>query len=876
MPRNNFGIPPRQPLLWAACAFACGIALARLCWRPAMWWVVAACVLALATAVLVWRTRSSRLRDFCAVITALLFVVAAGSFAGHGRAEEHLDALSIQPYTLAGEAIVTAHLTSDGVMRGPKQSVDVETEEIEADGKVTAIAAGLRINIYTRERYREDDDEADPAMADRFIVGQRLRFPVKLREPRSFRNPGSWDYPAYLHTQGIVALGSARSDRIELLPGNSASRWELWRSNARRSIIAKIHRLWPRGQAGLMDAMLIGERSALGHETQVEWQRTGVYHILVVSGMNIGILAYVAFALLRRFRSGEWLATLLTIALACVYAYLAEMGAPVVRSVVTLTIYLIARLLYREHAALNAIGAAALLLMAADPNTLYDPSFQLTFLCVLAIAGIAAPLLNRTCEPYKRALSQLQTLAWDITLPPKVAQFRVELRMIVARVARVLSFGQEPGKYANRTASAIVTSVPRLILSAAELMIVSTIMQVALALPMVAYFHRATVLGLAANMAAVPLTGVLMAAAALALGLSYTSTALAFLPAKIAGWSLAIMMWSVRVLGGLRLANVRVPQPSHLIALFCAAALAFAMLTAHRRRWIAATGLAALAISAITLVLAPRRPNVEPGKLEVTSVDVGQAESTFVVTPEGKTLLVDAGGSLGPLQSEFDFGEEVVSPYLWSRGFSHVDVLALTHAHSDHLGGMRSMIANFHPQEFWLGPNADIRELRDVLAFAREHGVRVVLRHGGDAWDFSGVHIRAVSPPRDWQPGPQVKNNDSLVLKITYGDNSVLLTGDEEKQVEPAMEQQDIHADLMKIAHNGSKTSTTPEFLAAVHPKIAFISVGARNSFGHPRIEILQRLAEAHVKTYRTDTMGAVSFYLDGKQISVRPSSEAR
>jgi competence protein ComEC len=246
-----------------------------------------------------------------------------------------------------------------------------------------------------------------------------------------------------------------------------------------------------------------------------------------------------------------------------------------------------------------------------------------------------------------------------------------------------------------------------------------------------------------------------------------------------------------------------------------------------------------------------------------------------VVTPDGKTLLVDAGGSLGPFQSEFDFGEEVVSPYLWSRGFSRVDVLALTHAHSDHLGGMKSMIANFHPQEFWVGPNADVRELREVLEFARERGVRIVERRGGDEWELGATHIRAVSPPADWQPGPKVKNNDSLVLKISYGANSVLLTGDEEKQMEPAMARQDIHADVMKIGHNGSKTSSTDEFLDAVHPSYAFISVGARNSFGHPRHEVLERLAERHVKTYRTDALGTVSFYLDGKQVSVRPWSAA-
>ena len=873
MSRNNFGSTPRQPLLWAACAFACGILVARYCWRPAAWWAIAAYVLMLAAAVLVFR-RNARFRDRAGHYAALFALVAAGALAGHARGEDHIDALCIQPYARGQEVRVTGHVMRDGVLHGARQSVDLEIEQIEEVGEAKQITAGLRINIYTRERYREDDDDPDPATAARFTVGQRVRFPVKLREPRAFRNPGAWDYPAYLHTQGVVALGSVRNDRIELLPGNSASRWQLWQSRARRSIVAKIHSMWPHEQAGLMDAMLIGERSALGHETQVEWQRTGVYHILVVSGMNVGILAFVVFALLRRFRSGDLLATILTVALACAYAYLADLGAPVVRSVVTLSIYLISRLLYREHAALNAIGAAALL-MVIDPTALFDPSFQLTFLCVLAIAGIAAPLLERTVIPYKSALAQLHTLAWDITLPPKATQFRVELRMIVTRVARLLAFGRKPGRYAYKIATAVVTGIPKFFFSAWELIVVSAVMQFALALPMVVYFHRVTVLGLPANMAAVPLTGVLMATAALALALSYVWIPIALLPAKVAGWSLAIMMWSVRVLGGLRLANLRVPQPALLLALLCASAFALAMITARRQRIIAVAGMAVLALSAIALVLFPRHPDIQRGTLEVTSLDVGQAESTFLVTPEGKTILVDAGGSLGPFQSEFDFGEEVVSPYLWARGFSHLDVLALSHAHSDHLGGMRSMIANFGPREFWVGPNADVRELRDVLAFARERGVRVVQRHGGDEWDFGGTHIKAVSPPPDWQPQAKVKNNDSLVLKISYGGQSVLLTGDEEKQMEPAMQVQNVGADLIKIAHNGSKTSSTPEFLRAVHPQYAFISVGARNTFGHPRHEVLERLAAMHVKTYRTDTMGATSFYLDGKQVAVRLWSAA-
>jgi competence protein ComEC len=336
------------------------------------------------------------------------------------------------------------------------------------------------------------------------------------------------------------------------------------------------------------------------------------------------------------------------------------------------------------------------------------------------------------------------------------------------------------------------------------------------------------------------------------------------------------MMWSVRVLGGLQLANVRVPNPRPALCIAGVFTFALAVLTSRRQKPLAIAGLAAIAASAALIVLAPAQPAIHRGVLEVTSIDVGQAESTLVITPEGKSVLVDAGGSLGPFQSEFDFGEEVVSPYLWSRGFSHVDALALTHAHSDHLGGMRALIGNFHPREFWVGPNADVRDLRDLLTFAHEHGVHVIRREGDDVWQFGGATFHALSPPRGWQPGDKVKNNDSLVVKISYGSNSVLLTGDAEKQVEALMAEKDVHADVLKLGHNGSKTSSTPEFLAAVHPRFAFISVGARNSFGHPKHEVLERVAAAHVRTYRTDTAGAITFYLDGKNVTVRPWLEAR
>jgi competence protein ComEC len=294
------------------------------------------------------------------------------------------------------------------------------------------------------------------------------------------------------------------------------------------------------------------------------------------------------------------------------------------------------------------------------------------------------------------------------------------------------------------------------------------------------------------------------------------------------------------------------------------AAVAICIFAVRRRRSFAATGIALLVASAACIALIPRRPQVPSGTLELTAIDVGQADSTLIVTPEGRTLLVDAAGSLGPFQSEFDFGEDVISPYLWSRGFTRLDAVAITHAHSDHIGGMRSVIANFRPRELWMGPNASDRALDDLLRQARAYGMKTVTLSPPDSFSFGGAGFRVFSPPQGWEVKAKVRNEDSLVLRVSYAGTSALITGDADKRMEQLFLDTDARATLLHVAHNGSATSTSAEFLAAVQPQYAVISVGARNQFRHPRPEVLQRLEEQRVQTYRTDANGATSFLLDG------------
>src|SRR6201981_2017650 len=255
----------------------------------------------------------------------------------------------------------------------------------------------------------------------KFRYGERLRFPVKLRVPRNFRNPGAFDYQGYLADNGIVVLGSTQAAKIEVMPGFIGTPVAKWRERVPHSIVRKVHTLWAPDDAALMDAAVIGESAFLTPEAKTDFQRSGTYHILVVSGMNVSILAFVVFWVMRRLRLGGAGASLLTVLLCTGYAFVTNVGPPVWRAVLMLTVYLGVRMLYRERSMLNALGAPALALTVADPKGFLG-TFQLTFLAVFLLAAIAVPLLERTSQPYMRGLRHVESLEFDRAVPPRVAQ----------------------------------------------------------------------------------------------------------------------------------------------------------------------------------------------------------------------------------------------------------------------------------------------------------------------------------------------------------------------------------------------------------------------------------------------------------------------
>jgi competence protein ComEC len=848
----------------AAVAFSAGILAGTFAWRAPHVWLIAF-VIASAGVWLLHRRAPS-----LALLLALLMLVPLGAFYLQIYDAAQVAAPNLGAFSTGeGTVEVTAHVTREGIVRdspfgGKQESVDLEAEEVSTGEHQLVAPVGIRLTIYSK---RADEEEAQTSGAESplaiYTYGQRLRIAAKLRAPRNYGNPGALDLVGYLASQGIRLTGSARAKEVEILPGFAGSRVGLWRAEARRSVLNHIQRLWPGEPGALMQAMLIGGRAFFGRELKTNFQRTGTYHILVVSGINVGILAFAFFWALRWMPMGETAATALTILFSWGYAFLADLGPPIVRATITLSIYLLTRLLFRDRAGLNALGIAALGILVAAPRTLLEASFQLTFISVIAVAGIAVPILRRTVYPLQRALHNLDSPAYDYSLPTRAAQFRSDVRLIRESLAVIVG---------RRAATVMLRRGLGFLIAVVELIFISFIIELALALPMAWYFHRTTTMSLPANVLVIPLASILMPAAVVAVGLSYVSFWLAHVPALVAGYALAILTGTIRLIGHFRISDVRLPVPALATCVVAAMAVALALALARRRPGLAWVGIAGLLAAALAIIFVPPKMEWRPGVLEVTAIDVGQGDSLLIITPEGRTLLLDSGGVGGGSRSDFNVGEEVVSPYLWIRGIRQLDAVAISHPHSDHIGGMPSIIANFRPKEFWYGLESPTPEFASVAEAAREFGLSFRPHAAGDEFEFGGMRVRVLSPQPDAVAEDKQQDDESMVLRLQYGKTSALLVGDSHKRIEKVLETEAPQANLLKIGHHGSLTSSTPEFLEVVDPQFAVVSAGYYNSFRHPRPEVMQRFAARHVRTYRTDLAGAISFYLDGTTVSAQPA----
>lgn len=752
----------------------------------------------------------------------------------------------------------------------PTQRIDLRVTTIEevTDDRDARIRAegGVRLTV------RWPAAEAPAALR----CGERIRAAVRLLPPQAYHDPGAWSRADYLLDQGITSTASVGIDRVERAGWTRGAflecRLEEWQhaATARLLRLPAAMRGFPRPlrlseeDAAMLAAMVAGDRTYLTHSLRVGFERTGSFHMLVVSGFHLAIMAGCIFWVTRRLRMPRLPATLLTIAASFGYALFTGFATPVQRSLWMVTLYLIGRLVYRERSPLNVIGFAALCLLVVSPRSLFDSSFQMTLLAVVAIAGVAMPLLRASIHPYLGVTRELRLTAVDIKLEPPLAAFRVALRMMAGGLekagSRFIGWRVFPWAVGG-------------LIRCVELVVVSLVIELAMMLPMAVYFHRITLFALPVNLLILPLLLVLMPAALLTFLLLLVWPAVAVVPGAAVALVLHFGVGMVRLFGSIAFGDFRIASPllwqhaAFWLLLGAAIALAHGGM-AKDRPWLRRASWAALVLAGVAAIV-PRPIERPRGAMFVQAIDVGQGDSLLLITPDGKTLLVDGGGlGGGPRRApqNFDIGEEVVSAALWARGIRHLDAVALSHAHSDHMGGLPAVLRNFRPDELWVGNNPRSAAYSALLAEAAGLHVRVRSFRAGDEFGFGSTQVKVLAPFRDYQPGEQPANNDSMVLHVAYGATSVLLEGDAEAPVEDAMlAEPDLQSTLLKVGHHGSVNATRPEFLKRVAPQWAVISCGLHNRYGHPREEVLSELQAAGVRTYRMDVHGASCFVLDGK-----------
>ncbi|MCI0408745.1 MAG: DNA internalization-related competence protein ComEC/Rec2, partial [Acidobacteria bacterium] len=558
---------------------------------------------------------------------------------GAGRLEGELRLLPPHHVDRLAEEVLEQPLRIEGIVASPTDPLAGDARGIEGDGGRIRVLLDLRA-IWLQERQVEVTGRARLTLFRPEVVpayGDRIRGLFKLRRPRGYLNPGGFDYPLYLRTMDVSLEGWAgEGDALERRGSGEGGMLHAWAYTLRDRMIRAVSRLLPPDQAALLVAITLGERSGIPQRINEAFLGSGTYHIVAISGLNVSLLAGALFFLLRGIRVPLRLSALLSMGLISFYAALAGGSPSVVRAAVMADIYLLALILDREADPWNTLALSALMLLLWQPFFLFDAGFQLTFVATCAIlSAVNRAPLNALPPPWRWAAGSL-----------------------VASGAAFL--GTAP----------ILASV----------------------------FHRISPVGVLANLAIVPLSGLLTGAGML-FALLATAIPGSLGPfAALIGSLIDLLVNLAAWFAGLPFASVPIFSPSPPMTICYYLALgAWALATGSRWRWW--LGLSA-ALALVALVSARLYALASTDRMRVTALDVGQGDAILLELPGRRTMLIDGGGLF---DDRFDVGEQVLVPFLLSRWISRLDLVVLSHPHPDHLNGLRAVLRRISVGQVWDG-----------------------------------------------------------------------------------------------------------------------------------------------------------------------------
>jgi competence protein ComEC len=726
--------------------------------------------------------------------------------------------------------------------------------------------------------------------APRLTRGDRITGWASWRRPHNYENPGSADRAGMLSRRGIHITGRSKSFQlIEIDPGGCSSPWTRLTNalrTAARGSLEQVSDKVDRQAAAILASIIIGDYSNLADSTREVFQNTGTFHVLVVSGLHVAWITALLLYFLTLVRLPErtryFLAAFAILTYACVVGFQASIS----RCLWVYMLYLAGRWLFRRSDPLNVLSGAALILLATNPNWLFETGFQLSFLSVTAIVLTAAPVIEKYLKPMVEPLRH----AGDrqrLFLQPGAAfhrgrSLRVRYEMAVEAIADRFSPGfDRPLLWAGR-------GLAWTMLAAGSMAVLSASVQIWIEPLLAHHYNRMSHIAPLANIAIVPfasltlITGIFGSLATPVLGTGLLQCA-GFIASKLLSVAAAI--------SSLPGAWQRCPTPAAVWILSGITLLFIWGFFRLRRFWIP-SGCVIAMLACLSYGSSPgllfknfdlneyltERQFWPPGAaiLSMTFLDVGQGDSIIMRFPDSRVWVMDAGGIQFPFSEQddtfsFDIGEAVVSRYLWHQWLTRLDRLVLSHTDLDHAGGMPAVINNFRVKRIdYPQTGTDAAIMDELLTLALKKKTAAHPTGAGIVEQPGAIVVRVLNPPPDNRL--RSPNDNSLVLLLTYGRFSTLLAGDLEKAGEAEVLSQygDLHSRLLKAAHHGSRSATSEAFLERTRPRWAVISSGRNNRHGHPSPEVMGRLHRHEVRAFITAEEGAVTFKTDGTRYLIR------
>lgn len=654
-----------------------------------------------------------------------------------------------------------------------------------------------------------------------FDYGREITFKGELTQPKGARNPGGFDYRRYLAQQGVGASVFSYPYAIETGAGKSGNFLVQAGLSVRDSIVGVIKKSLPHQQAGLLNGMLIGYREDLSEEVQEAFSDAGLTHIMAVSGANVAFLVLPLSFLLKLAHIKKSLANMMIIAFLGMFVFITGFEPSVLRAVLMADVLLVSALLYREPDVYAALAVSCIILLAVSPGMLFNIGFQLSYGATLGIV------------------------------------------MLYKNINKLITCRFIPGKAAEVLSATLAAQLGILPLS-------------------LIHFNKLSVISIIPNILAAPLLELITILGMLMALLGQLSIALSRLIGYLNNVFLSALLYITKWSSAVPFATVRTVTPPILLAVaYYLCVWFFLWYRPGKNIRIGLRPAAATITAAAVLFLGF---SLRPGRLEVVFLDVGEGDSAFIRTSTGKTVIIDGGGSANPATAS-KVGEQTVVPFLLDSGVMSLDAVIATHPHADHTQGLMDVLEVMKADKLIIPSLSDDSEFAALLGISEERGIPVARCSRGDVIRLDDeTTLQVLNPAQGCEANSEALNNTSLVLKLCYRQTSVLFMGDAESEVEEELvggtgikagAGAALEADVIKIAHHGSTTSTSKEFLEDVDPEAAIISVG-KNNFGHPSGQTLELLAEEGVKCFRTDECGAVILESDGSSIRIKRTVEEK